>query len=159
MNRCPSGYYGDPRHECTCSRRMVDNYQKRISGPMMDRIDIHIDVPAVEYEKLSGKTLGESSASIRARVEAARERQGKRFEDTGLYCNADMGPAEVRKFCALDEAGRGLIKTAMRQLGLSARAYHRVLKLARTIADLAGNESIETPHLAEALQYRRRQGE
>ena len=138
---------------------MVDNYQKRISGPMMDRIDIHIDVPAVEYEKLSGKTLGEPSASIRARVEAARERQRQRFEGTDLHCNADMGPAEVRKFCALNDTGRGLIKTAMRQLGLSARAYHRVLKLARTIADLAGEESIETPHLAEALQYRRRQRE
>ena len=125
----------------------------------MDRIDIHVEVPRVDYEKLSGTTLGESSATIRERVEAARERQLMRLEGSGLHCNADMGPAEVRRFCELDDAGRGLIKAAMRQLGLSARAYHRVLKLARTIADLAGCEGIEASHLAEALQYRRRRGE
>ncbi len=159
MNPCPCGYYGDPTHECTCSRGLVDNYQKRISGPMMDRIDIHVEVPGVEYEKLAGNTLGETSASVRARVGASRERQRARFEGTGLHSNADMGPAEVRRYCELDQTGRGLIKAAMRQLGLSARAYHRVLKLARTIADLAGSEGIEAQHLAEALQYRRRQGE
>ena len=159
MNPCPCGYYGDPTHECTCSRGMVEGYQKRISGPMMDRIDIHVEVPRVEYEKLAGKTLGEPSAAIRARVEAARERQQERFQATSLHCNADMGPGEVRKFCELDGAGRGLVKAAMRQMGLSARGYHRVLKLARTIADLAGAERIEAPHLAEALQYRRREGD
>jgi len=159
MNPCPCGFYGDVTHECTCSRGMVENYQKRISGPMMDRIDIHVDVPRVDYEKLAGNTLGETSAAVRARVEAARERQQERFAGTSLYCNADMGPAEVRQYCALDEAGRGLMRAAMHQLNLSARAYHRILKLARTIADLAGSASIEAPHLAEALQYRRRQGE
>jgi len=158
MNPCPCGYYGDPTHECTCSRGLIESYQKRISGPLMDRIDIHVEVPAVDYEKLSSRTLGEPSAAIRARVEAARQRQQVRFEGTNLHANADMGPAEVRKFCELDEAGRGLIRAAMRQLGLSARAYHRVLKLARTIADLAGEERIQAAHVAEALQYRRRDG-
>ena len=138
---------------------MVDGYQKRISGPMMDRIDIHVVVPRVEYEKLAGKTLGERSADIRERVQAARDRQRARFEGTDLYSNADMGPKEVREFCELDDAGRALIKAAMEQMGLSARAYHRVLKLARTIADLAGVEGIQAPHLAEALQYRGRRGE
>ena len=135
---------------------MIENYQKRISGPLMDRIDIHIEVPHVEYEKLAGTAPEESSAQVRARVEQARERQRARFAGTGLQCNADMGPGEVRRFCTLDEVGHQLIKTAMRQLGLSARAYHRVLKLARTIADLAGSERIEPAHLAEALQYRQR---
>ncbi len=158
MNPCPCGYYGDPTHECTCSRGLIESYQKRISGPLMDRIDIHVEVPAVDYEKLSSVKLGEPSAAIRARVEAARERQQARFKGTGLHANADMGPKEVRQFCELDEAGRGLIRAAMRQLGLSARAYHRVLKLARTIADLAGSERIEAHHVAEALQYRQRDG-
>lgn len=157
MNPCPCGYYGDPTHECTCSRGLIESYQKRISGPLMDRIDIHVEVPAVDYEKLSSVKLGEPSAAIRARVEAARARQQARFAGTGLHANADMGPKEVRQFCELDEAGRGLIRAAMRQLGLSARGYHRVLKLARTIADLAGSERIEAPHVAEALQYRQRE--
>ncbi|HUV94073.1 MAG TPA: YifB family Mg chelatase-like AAA ATPase [Anaerolineae bacterium] len=159
MNPCPCGYSGDPTRECTCSRGMIENYQKRISGPLLDRIDIHVDVPRVDYEKLTGMTMGETSASIRARVEAAREKQRTRFQGTPLHSNADMGPAEVRQFCDLDSTGRGLIKVAVRQLGLSARAYHRVLKLARTIADLAGGEDIEPQHLAEALQYRSRQVE
>ncbi|MEA3406956.1 MAG: YifB family Mg chelatase-like AAA ATPase [Chloroflexota bacterium] len=155
MNPCPCGYYGDPTHECTCSLSMIERYQKRISGPMMDRIDIHVEVPHVEYEKLADQRLGEPSARVRKRVEAARERQQARFAGTDLYCNADMGPAEVRKHCELDDAGRTLMKAAMRQLGLSARGYHRVLKLSRTIADLAGSEKIRSEHVAEALQYRR----
>jgi magnesium chelatase family protein len=157
--QCPCGYFGDPTHECTCSRGLVESHQKRISGPMMDRMDIHVDVPAVDYEKLSSRTLGEPSAMVRVRVEAARQRQHERLQGTGLHANADMGPAEVRQFCELDEAGRGLIRAAMRQLGLSARGYHRVLKLSRTIADLAGSVRIEAAHLAEAPQYRRRQEE
>jgi magnesium chelatase family protein len=157
--QCPCGYYGDARHECTCSRGMVEGYQKRISGPLMDRIDIHVEVPPVDYEKLSGQATAEPSSAVRARVEAARTQQRARLKGTPLHCNADMGPAEVRQFCALDAAGRSLIKAAMTQMGLSARAYHRVLKLARTIADLAGDEGIQAAHLAEALQYRRRQGE
>lgn len=159
MNPCPCGYSGDATHQCTCSRGMVESYQKRISGPMLDRIDIHVEVPRVEYDKLSSTTLGERSVDVRARVELARERQRKRFEGTSARCNADMGPAEVRRHCDLNEAGRSLVKAAMRQLGLSARAYHRVLKLARTIADLAASEGIEAPHVAEALQYRRQQRE
>jgi magnesium chelatase family protein len=159
MNPCPCGYYGDPTHDCTCSRGLVESYQKRISGPLMDRIDIHVEVPRVDYDKLAGNTLGESSASVRARVEASRALQRTRFAGTRLYCNADMGPAEVRQHCELDEAGRGLIRAAMHQLGLSARAYHRILKLARTIADLAASPAIQTAHLAEALQYRQRQRE
>ncbi len=111
----------------------------------------------MDYEKLSGTQLGEKSADIRARVEKARERQQKRFAGTNLQVNADMGPAEVRQFCELDEASRSLIKTAMKQMNLSARAYHRILKLARTIADLADSEKIETAHLAEAIQYRPRE--
>ena len=135
---------------------MVSRYQKRISGPLLDRIDIHMDVPRVEYEKLSDERMGEPSADIQARVEAARDRQRRRFEGTGLMSNADMGPAEVRDHCQVDDAGASLLRAAMRQLHMSARAYHRILKLARTIADLAGSDSIETTHLAEAIQYRPR---
>ena len=136
---------------------MVSRYQKRISGPLLDRIDIHIEVPRVEYEKLSDDQLGEPSAAIRERVEAARESQRQRFEGSrGLLSNADMGPAEVRDLCQVDDAGRSLLRAAMQQLHMSARAYHRILKLARTIADLAGSETIETVHLAEAIQYRPR---
>jgi magnesium chelatase family protein len=162
MNPCPCGYYGDPMRACTCSDSTVTKYQKRISGPLLDRIDIHIQVPRVEYEKLSSSRLGEPSAVIQARVETARERQRKRFMnaggvfENGVTCTADMRPAEVRKYCELDETSRTLMKNASVQLQLSARAYHRVLKLARTIADLAGSESITSPHLAEALQYRPR---
>jgi magnesium chelatase family protein len=160
MNPCPCGYYGDPVKECTCSTSTVTKYQKRISGPLLDRIDIHIEVPRVQYEKLSDSRLGEASADIRARVETARDRQRARFngkegETSGdVLSNADMRPAEVRKFCKLDETSEALMRTAMSQLQLSARAYHRVLKLARTIADLAGEENIAPVHLAEALQYR-----
>ncbi len=160
MNPCPCGYYGDPVKPCTCSNSTVTKYQKRISGPLLDRIDIHVEVPRVEYDKLSSDRLGESSAIVRARVEAARQRQRARFTNNessnNVSCNADMRPAEVRKYCTLDETGKNLMQSAMSQLQLSARAYHRVLKLARTIADLAGSESIGTSHLAEALQYRPR---
>ena len=156
MNPCPCGYFGDPVKECTCSLSMVSRYQKRISGPLLDRVDIHIEVPRVEYDKLTDARLGEKSEDIRARVEKAREVQRQRFEGTTLRCNADMGPAEVREYCQIDEAGRSLLKAAMQQLAMSARAFHRVLKLARTIADLAGSERIETAHLAEAIQYRPR---
>jgi magnesium chelatase family protein len=135
---------------------MVSRYQKRISGPLLDRIDIHIEVPRVEYDKLTDARLGEKSEDIRARVERAREVQRQRFEGTALRCNADMGPAEAREYCPVDETGRSLLKAAMQQLAMSARAFHRVLKLARTIADLAGSPDIQTHHLAEAIQYRPR---
>jgi len=152
----PCSYPGDPVKECTGSQMMITHHRKRISGPLMDRIDIHVEVPRVDYEKLSGDRLGEPSARIRARVEGAREKQRQRFAGTKLACNADMGPAEVRQFCQVDEAGKSLLRAAMQQLQMSARAYHRILKLARTIADLAGSERIETAHLAEAIQYRPR---
>jgi magnesium chelatase family protein len=156
MNPCPCGYYGDPVRECTCNPATVTRYQKRISGPLLDRIDIHVEVPRVDYQKLTDDRLGEPSEAIRARVEQAREVQRARFADTSLSCNADMGPGEVREICQLDETGRGLVRAAMQQLQMSARAFHRILKLARTIADLAGSKEIETVHLAEAIQYRPR---
>lgn len=160
MNPCPCGYYGDPVKPCTCSTAVITKYQKRISGPLLDRIDIYVEVPRVEYEKLSDSRLGEPSSAVRQRVEQARLRQRARFTasnshfDDSIFCNADMRPAEIRQFCALDDASRSLMKAAMNQMHLSARAYHRILKLARTIADLAGSDPIQTPHVAEALQYR-----
>jgi len=137
---------------------MVTKYQKRISGPLLDRIDIHIEVPRVDYEKLSGDRLGESSEAIRARVQAARDIQRARFAKLDskhpIFCNADMRVGEIRQFCKLQDEGQSLMRAAMTQLNLSARAYHRILKLACTIADLAGSEEIQSAHLAEALQYR-----
>ena len=158
QNPCPCGYYSDPVKECTCSPSTITRYQKKISGPLLDRIDIHIEVPRVDYEKLSDRRLGEPSHTIRARVEAARKRQRDRFQSTpGITTNAEMRPAEIREYCDLGAAGQSLIKAAMRQLHLSARAYHRILKLSRTIADLAASDHIEAAHLAEAVQYRPRQ--
>jgi magnesium chelatase family protein len=156
MNPCPCGFFGDQVRECTCSPASVTRYQKRISGPLLDRIDIHIEVPRVDFMKLSDDRLGEPSAAVRDRVESARGRQRQRLADAALACNADMGPGEVRVFCPLDDQGRTLIRQAMQQLQLSARAFHRILKLGRTIADLAGDSDLKPPHLAEALQYRPR---
>ncbi len=134
----------------------MTKYQKRISGPLLDRIDIHIEVPRVDYEKLSGDRVGESSASIRQRVQAARNIQQQRFSNSNsdIICNADMRVGEIRQFCQLQDEGQSLMRAAMSQMNLSARAYHRILKLARTIVDLAGSEEIQSAHLAEALQYR-----
>ena len=157
MNPCPCGYYGDPSHECTCSPSTIRRYQQTISGPLLDRIDIHVDVPRVDYDKLTSHSVGESSASIRARVESARDRQRQRFaKQTRLHANGDMGPGDIRRYCQLTPEAESLIKVTLRQMQLSARAYHRVLKLGLTIADLAGSPVIDVPHLAEAIQYRPR---
>ncbi len=159
MNPCPCGWYGDPIKPCTCSQAMISRYQHKISGPLLDRIDIHLEVSRVDYDKLSDARAGEPSATIRARVQAARDRQARRFTGTPLTCNADMGVGDVRAHCALDAAGQSLMKSAMNQLQMSARGFHRVLKLSRTIADLAGSDVIKVTHLAEALQYRPRRQE
>ena len=159
MNPCPCGYYGDPQKACTCSQGAITTYQKRISGPLLDRIDIHVQVPRVDYDKLSDQRYGEASEVIRARVEAARQMQRLRFQQggqaaAGILCNADMRTADLREFCALDDPSQKLMRAAMAQMHLSARAYHRILKLARTIADLDHSGDIQNTHLAEALQYR-----
>jgi len=154
MNPCPCGYFGDLTKTCTCSSSMITRYQKRISGPMMDRIDIHIEVPRVDYEKLSDKRYGESSKIVQERVEKARNHQRKRFSETDLNCNADMRPSEVHQYCVLGNDSDHLMRSAMNQFQFSARAYHRILKLARTIADLADLQEIMPTQLAEALQYR-----
>ena len=154
---CPCGYYGDPFRQCTCPPSLVSRYQRRINGPFLDRVDIFIEVPHIDYEKLADDRLGEESVSVRARVEAARSIQQNRFQGTKLTCNAEMMPAEVREFCQVEESARSLLKAAMKQLYLSARAFHRILKIARTIADLENSDIIKAHHLAEAIQYRPRQ--
>lgn len=159
MNPCPCGFFGDPQRECRCSSSAVTRYQKRISGPLLDRIDIHLEVPRIDYEQLADRRAAERSEVVRCRVEAAREIQAARYAESDLLTNADMGPKEVQKHARLDEAGEQLVRMAVRQLSLSARAYHRVLKLARTIADLAAAEQIRAEHVAEALQYRPKQAE
>ncbi|MBI4301294.1 MAG: YifB family Mg chelatase-like AAA ATPase [Chloroflexi bacterium] len=156
MNPCPCGFYGDPTKECTCTPTLVSRYQKRINGPLLDRIDMFVEVPRVDYEKLADNRLGENSEAIRTRVETARERQRARFQDVGLFCNADMTPVEIRRFCGIEPEAQGLLQTAMNRFSLSARAFHRILKLSRTIADLAAASSIGSAHVAEALQYRSR---
>ena len=156
LNVCPCGYYGDPVKQCTCTPSMISRYQKRISGPLLDRIDIFAQVPRIEYEKLTEERMGESSDEVRSRVEEARSIQRERFQGTRLTCNAEMTPVEVREFCHVEAEAQSLLRAAMKQLALSARAFHRILKLARTIADLAGAQTINASHLAEAIQYRPR---
>ena len=154
MNPCPCGFYGDPVKQCSCTPTAVSRYKRRISGPLLDRIDLFVEVPRVEYEKLVEPTSGETSADIRERAERSRRAQRERFAETGMITNAEMGPVEVWDFCKVDNAAQGLLQAAMKQMHLSARGFHRILKVSRTIADLAGSETIALPHLAEALQYR-----
>jgi len=154
MNPCPCGYFGDPKRECTCSFREIQRYRSKISGPLMDRIDIHIDVPAVPFKDLTGFQPAQSSHEIRQRVMRAREIQEERFKKTKIHCNAMMNSRQIRRFCEIDERSNTLLEAAMEKFGFSARALSRILKISRTIADLAGSEDIEQAHVAEAIQYR-----
>jgi magnesium chelatase family protein len=157
MNPCPCGYYGDSLHPCTCGEAQVRRYQQRISGPLLDRFDIQLDVLRVDFEKLTDHRRGESSAAIQARVQVARDRQQQRYDGLAhVRCNSDLGPSEIEQFCKMEDTAEQLLKVSMRKLQLSARAFHRVLKLSRTIADLAGADIISVEHIAEAVQYRSR---
>lgn len=158
MNPCPCGFFNDPGRECRCSQSSIIRYQKRLSGPLLDRIDIHVDVPRVEYDKLTGIQEPEPSQAIRQRAQGARNLQIARFEDSNRTSNAEMGPGEVRQFCKVEADAQALLRQAMMTLHLSARAFHRTLKLARTIADLDAAPVIASRHVAEAIQYRPRQG-
>ena len=153
MNPCPCGFYGDPVRQCTCPPGLISRYQRRISGPFIDRVDIFVEVPHINYEKLADDRLGEKSEKVQARVKAARSRQLERFKGSKLTCNAEMTPTEDREFCRVEADAQSLLKMAMKQLYLSARAFHRILKLARTIADLENADTIKSHHLAEAIQY------
>ncbi|MDE6660136.1 MAG: YifB family Mg chelatase-like AAA ATPase [Eubacterium sp.] len=154
MNPCPCGYYGHPTRECTCTEAARKRYRDRVSGPILDRIDLHIEVEPVDYEKLSSKNKEETSAEIRKRVNRAREIQRKRFEGTDISCNAKMSPKVTKEFCVLTEEASNLLKLSFDKLGLSARAYDKILRIARTIADLEESETIELSHVAEAIQFR-----
>jgi len=155
MNPCPCGYFGDPTRECHCTPPMIQRYVSKISGPLLDRIDIHIEVPAVKYKELRAPSAAEESIAVRRRVLEARQRQLERFKgDKKIYANAQMMPKLIRKYCAIAADGEKLLENAITRLGLSARAHDRILKVARTIADLDGAASIESKHLSEAIQYR-----
>ena len=153
-NPCPCGYLNDTAKQCVCRPSEIARYSQRISGPLLDRIDLFVDVPRVEYEKLTGASDAERSEQVRERVEAAIRQQRARFGDAGLLNNSEMGPNEVWQFCQMDDSAKALMKTAMNRMNLSARGFHRILKVSRTIADLSGRDVIEVSHLAEALQYR-----
>jgi magnesium chelatase family protein len=154
MNPCPCGFYTDPNRECTCTIPQILRYRSKISGPLMDRIDIHIEVPAVRYRDLTGEASGEDSETIKGRVNRARELQRLRFNGKRIYCNAQMTPRYLKKYCQIGEDSKALLEQAIDKLGLSARAYTRILKIARTIADLESVEEITAQHIAEAIQYR-----
>jgi magnesium chelatase family protein len=154
MNPCPCGYYGDPKRSCGCTLPQLLRYRSKISGPLLDRIDLHVEVPALSYQELAGEEAGEGSEEIRARVDAARELQRARFSKLQIHCNAQMTSRPIRKFCTVDEPSRRLMEMAVDRLGMSARAYSRILKIARTIADLDGAEEIRSHHVSEAIQYR-----
>ena len=154
MNPCPCGYLGDPKHECRCTPTQIQRYRGRISGPLLDRIDIHVEAPALSLAELRSERPGESSTALRARIEDARAVQQQRFHGSRTPANARMTQAQIRQHCTLRPEIGDLLQQAMEQLNLSARAYDRIRKVARTIADLAGSPEIESPHLLEAIQYR-----
>jgi magnesium chelatase family protein len=154
MNPCPCGFYTDPQHECTCSPLSIQRYRARISGPLLDRIDIHIEVPAVKYRELTNRSAGEPSQAIRDRVNQARQIQLQRFAGMPFFCNAQMGARDLRLHCQIEAGGERLLELAINRLGLSARAYTRILKVSRTIADLDGGGAIAAHHVSEAIQYR-----
>lgn len=154
MNPCPCGYFSDTRHACNCTPPQIQRYLTRISGPLLDRIDIHVEVPRLNEDELMGVPKGDSSSDIRRRVISSRARQQERYIGTGIFANASMQSRHIRKYCSLDGSAKEMLKTAISQLGLSARAYDRILKLSRTIADLADSEGIEMEHVAEAIQFR-----
>ena len=155
MNPCPCGYYGDVKRECRCSPPQIEKYRQRISGPLLDRIDLHVEVPLVEYRELASDEVGESSSDVRQRVEAARVRQQERFStNQNISCNAAMPSKVMREHCRIDATASGYLEHAMTELNFSARAHDRILKVARTLADLAGVESIAAEHVLEAIQYR-----
>jgi magnesium chelatase family protein len=154
MNPCKCGFHGDPFHQCLCTPHQIQTYRSKVSGPLMDRIDIHIEVPAIKFNEISSDTQGEQSVNIRERVTRARIIQQKRFKTDGIYANAHMKPRHIRKYCKIDADCQTLMEAAMNRLGLSARAYNRVLKVARTIADIEGTANIASEHIAEAIQYR-----
>ena len=156
LNPCPCGFLGDKRNQCNCNAGQIQRYESRLSGPLLDRIDMHLEVPAVLFQAMSALKKGESSQSIRRRVVATRDIQKERFKDKyTLHCNSQMGPKEVEKYCSLDSSSMKLLEKSVERLRLSARAYHRILKIARTIADMDKTESIQPAHIAEAIQYRR----
>jgi magnesium chelatase family protein len=158
MNPCPCGYFTDPYHECRCTPYQIQHYRARISGPLLDRIDIHIEVPGLKYDELKTATPGEPSETIRDRVNKAREIQLARFAEKEkgkkIYCNAHMESRAIRKYCPIDDESQNLLKTAIEKFGLSARAYDKILKVGRTISDLESSASIKIQHIAEAIQYR-----
>lgn len=154
MNPCPCGYYGSKEKECTCTPEQIKKYMGRISGPLLDRIDIHLEVSGVKYEKLNSKSQVESSECIRKRVNQARMIQKERYKEYGIYSNSELSPKLIDIYCKLNQQSSRLLEDSFQKLGLSARAYGRILKVARTIADLEGEKEIQTNHLAEAIQYR-----
>jgi magnesium chelatase family protein len=155
MNPCPCGFYNHPEKDCTCAPGVVQKYLNKVSGPLLDRIDLHVEVTPVPFSELSNQQNGESSAHIRERVMQARSIQAERYQQyPGIYANAQMSSKQLREICVIDAVGEALLKKAMERLNLSARAYDRILKVSRTIADLAGSNQIKPEHLAEAIQYR-----
>jgi len=151
---CPCGFYSDPHQECTCTIPQIQRYNAKISGPLLDRIDIHVEVPPVRFQDISTERLGEPSIEIKNRVEKARAIQQERFKGKKIYCNSQMASRHIKKYCQIDESSQILLKRAMAKLGLSARAYTRILKVSRTIGDLEGAEHIKSYHISEAIQYR-----